>query len=192
MTSKEQAMYWRGLARRYHALGINVVPLGNDKRPVAIGVSKTGGLQRFRWEDWQTTRQEGRLFDALLEPAWWAEVRGVAAVCGNVSGNLVCFDFDHCPLKVVVQFLREFGLPDSYAWTVQTPGSGFHVWLRSASVDNINIAKGKVRRPVLELPEAWVELRWTGHYTALPGSHHPSGGVYSWAFSEPTGEPVTL
>ena len=192
MTNKEAAIHWRALARKYHTVGFNVVPLGNDKRPVAIGVSKAGGLTRFRWEDWQEVRQEGRLFDALLEPAWWAEVKGVAGVCGAVSGNLVCFDFDHCPMRVVVQFLREFGLPDTYPWTVQTPGGGYHVWIRSASPASINIPKGKVRRQVAELPDAWIELRWTGHYTALPGSHHPAGGVYSWAFSEPTQKPVTL
>lgn len=189
--TKEQAIHWRGLARKYHALGINIVPLGDDKRPVVIGVNKYGGLQRFRWEDWQTTRQEGRLFDALLEPAWWMEVRGIAAVCGAISGNLVCLDFDHCTNEIVSQFLRELGLPNNYAWTVKTPGGGYHIWLRSASA-NFDIPKGKVRRPVPGLVDAWVELRWTGHYTALPGSHHPTGGIYSWAFSQPTEAPMVL
>jgi hypothetical protein len=183
MNAKEAAIHWRTLARYYHSLGFNIVPLGNDKRPVVVGVGKTGGVLRFRWEDWESTKQEGRLFDALLEPAWWADVRGIAAISGPISGNLVCFDFDHCPEETLQGFMQKFSLPADYPWTVKTPGNGFHLWLRTQ--EPLDIPKGKERRPVAEVDGAFVELRWTGHYTALPGSHHPSGGVYEWLNEEP-------
>ena len=190
MSAKEVASHWRALARVYHTFGFNVVPLGADKRPVIVGVAKNGAAVRFKWEDWHMQRQEERFFDALLAPAWWTEARGVAAVCGPVSGNLACIDFDDCHQGVVEEFLRQVGLPPAYAWTVTTPGGGFHVWLRTTAP--LEIPKGKVRRPVIDLPHAFIEVRWTGHYAALPGSHHPAGGVYRWAFAQPDEAPATL
>lgn len=188
MTSKEQAMHWRGLARLFHAFGFNVVPLGPDKRPVVTGVSRSGAPARFAWNDWETLPQAGRLFDELLSPAWWADVRGVAAVCGPVSGNLVCFDFDDCHEGVVDEFLQRVGLPADYAWCVTTPGGGFHVWLRQA----VSVESGKLRRRVAGLPGGAIELRWRGHYTALPGSVHPDGGLYAWRFAAPDAAPVSV
>ena len=190
MTSKESAIYWRTLARKYHEFGFNIVPLGGDKRPVVVGVSKTGGAMRFRWEDWSEVKQDGKLFDAIMEPAWWSDVKGIAAVCGPVSGNLICFDFDHCEQSIVTQFLRTANLPESYPWTVATPGGGWHVWVRTATTPDL--AKGKVRRQVPDLPGAFVELRWTGHYTALPKSQHPTGNVYEWAFAVPSEGPAVV
>ena len=44
MNAKEMAIYWRTLARKYHGYGFNIVPLSGDKRPVIVGVGKTGGV----------------------------------------------------------------------------------------------------------------------------------------------------
>lgn len=192
MNSKEAATHWRGLARHYHAMGFNIVPLGNDKRPVITGVSRaTGKPLRFQWEDWATTRQDDKLFDAMLGPSWWADVRGVAAISGPVSGNLVCFDFDHCPETILRSMLDALSLPGDYPWRVKTPGGGFHLWVRVQTVDGMP-DKGKERRGVAGVDGGFVELRWTGHYTALPGSIHPAGGLYAWMGEQPEGEPWTL
>jgi hypothetical protein len=190
MNAKESSAAWRALARAYHAHGLNIVPLGADKRPMIIGVKKTGAPLRFFWEDWQDTPQNDKLFDKMLEPTWWAEVRGIAAICGPISNNLICFDFDHCPVTVLQQFLERMKLPADYPWAVATPGGGFHLWVRVATA--LQIEKGKQRRAVDGIDGAFVELRWTGHYTALPGSVHPSGGIYSWLHDEPKEPPWTL
>ena len=190
--AKEDAIHWRNLARQYHAYGFNVVPLGADKRPVVSGVSRTSGAPlRFRWEDWQTTKQQGKLFNEMLQPAWWADVRGVAGICGPVSGNLVCIDFDKFPDDTALKtMLAAFGLPDDYGWCARTPGNGWHIWIRVLD------ASSAVQKEVRNWPgvpvEALVEYRYTDHYTALPGSHHPSGGVYKWRNGAAPTEPPTL
>ena len=74
-------------------------------------------------------------------------------------------------------------------WIVDTPRGGFHVWARCAGLE---IEKGKFDRPALGLDGGYhIELRWTGHYAALPESHHPNG-VYQWHGDEPTAPPPAV
>jgi len=174
MTSKEAAIHWRALARKYHELGFNIVPLGSDKRPAITGVATNGKPYFFRWEDWQSTQQDDDLFKAILEPGYWAKVRGIAALCGPVSGYLFNGDGDHASLDLARKHLHLLGLPDDYAW-FNPSGSldGWHIWLicpdwqQTKSTVKWNARGGGI-----------VETRWTGAYTALPGSHHPSGNIY--------------
>lgn len=192
MNSKEASIQWRNLARFYHNFGFNIVPLGADKRPVVSGVSRTSGAPlRFRWEDWATMVQSEKLFNEMLQPAWWADVQGIAAICGNVSGKLLCLDFDHCPESTLRTMMNAIGLPHDYDWTVKTPGNGFHLWIRVAD-DSRMPEKGKERRGVEGHPDAFIELRWSGHYTALPGSMHPRGTKYEWLNKEPKEAPWIL
>ena len=185
--SIESAKQYRTLALAYRAWGFNLVPLGGDKRPVVTGVSPNGGLMRFRWDDWQQTRQAEEHWAQIKKHAWWTDVGGLGGVCGPVSGDLVCIDFDATPQKDVADFLAGAGLPADYAWTVTTPGGGAHVWLRCPGLE---IEKGKEDRPARVAGH--IELRWTGHYAALPGSVHPSGGVYRWCGPEPAEGPALV
>jgi hypothetical protein len=105
-----------------------------------------------------------------------------------VSGDLVCIDFDKTPEASLVEFLNRAGLSVNYSWTVKTPGGGAHVWVRCHGLE---IEKGKEDRPALD-GDGHIELRWTGHYAALPGSIHPSGGVYAWMHAEPTEKPAVV
>ena len=177
----------RDLARHYHSLGINIVPLGADKRPVITGVAPSGSPVRFRWEEWKEQRQSDMALRQILRPAWWSEVQGIAGVCGPVSGGLACIDFDKTSYEIVEAFLGTLGLDEGYAWQVRTPGGGWHVWLRYPP---LTMDVGKLRREARG--GGHVELRWAGHYTALPGSVHPSGGVYEWVGDEPEEGPVCL
>ena len=179
-----QAM--RELARTYHRVGFNIVPLGDDKRPVITGVSSSGKPLRFLWEQWQTEKQTEVLFKQILRPAWWTQVQGVAAVCGTVSGDLACIDFDATPWEAVAELLEKLELPPEYEWTVKTPGNGWHVWLYCTDLDG-RIETGKLRLPSPH--GGHIELRYTGHYAALPGSKHPNGGTYEFAFGEPSEGP---
>ena len=90
----ESAKHYRQLAQQYRAFGFNLVPLGEDKRPVVTGVSSSGGLMRFRWDDWQGAAQTDERWVQIKKHEWWKEVGGLAAVCGPISGDLLCIDFD--------------------------------------------------------------------------------------------------
>lgn len=189
----ESAKHYRQLAQQYRAFGFNLVPLGEDKRPVVTGVSSSGGLMRFRWDDWQGAAQTDERWVQIKKHEWWKEVGGLAAVCGPISGDLLCIDFDTpkgrtdlvFPFALVDQVLAALGLGGS-AWLVDSPRGGFHVWVRCPG---LQAEKGKYDRPAVGLPDGYhIELRWIGHYTALPGSQHPNG-MYKWHGDEPTAGP---
>lgn len=182
----ETAKEWRQRAEYYRSFGFNLVPLGNDKRPVITGINQFGAPSRFRWDDWQLIKQTDKLWKSIREPAYWTDVAGLGAVCGEVSGALVCIDFDATPETDVEAFLQHAELPPDYAWTVSTPGSGFHVWIYCPGLE---IDKGKLNRPSLS-GNGHIELRYTGHYAALPPSLHPSGNLYAWSFGEPSDHPA--
>ena len=182
----EQAQCMRQLAETYRAWGFNLVPLGADKRPVVTGVNAGGGVYRFRWEDWQTQPQTAKLWQGIRKPEWWTEVAGIAAVCGPVSGDLVCIDFDKTEFGSVDTFLSLLNL--SFLWVVDTPGGGWHVWLRCPG---LTLDKGKLDQPAAT-GNGHIELRHVGHYAALPGSAHPSGGTYAWHSAPPVGPPPTV
>lgn len=191
----ESAKQYRQLAQKYRRFGFNLVPLGDNKRPVSTGVAPHGGLMHFRWDDWQQTRQTDEHWTQIKKHSWWTDAAGLAAVCGPVSGNLVCVDFDTpkdrtdlvFPADLFQRFVDALELGGSL-WIVDTPRGGFHLWVRCPG---LSIEKGKLDRLALGAPEGFhIEVRWTGHYAALPQSHHPSG-MYAWRGDEPTdGPPV--
>ncbi len=184
----ETAKHYRQLAQKYRGYGFNLVPLGPDKRPAETGVSPSGSIMRFRWDDWQQTKQSDTHWALIKKHEWWVSVGGIAGVCGPVSGDLVCIDFDKTPEASLIEFLNRANLPVNYSWTVKTPGGGAHVWVRCHGLE---IEKGKEDRPALD-GDGHIELRWTGHYAALPGSIHPSGGIYEWMHTEPDEEPAVV
>lgn len=184
--SIETAKEWRQRAEHYRGFGFNLVPLGNDKRPVITGVNQFGAPSRFRWDDWQQVKQTDKLWKGIREPAYWVDVQGLGAVCGEISGGLACIDFDATPEADVAAFLAAAELPPDYAWTVSTPGHGFHVWVL---VPGLQLEKGKLNRPSLS-GNGHIELRYTGHYAALPPSMHPSGNLYTFANAEPLSLPA--
>lgn len=184
--SAENAKAMRQLADFYHQMGINIVPLGDDKRPVVTGIAPNGRPTRYAWEEWQTMPQSPALWPLIRKPAWWNEVQGIALVCGAVSGNLLLIDFDDC--APTSEFWQTLGLPDDYAWAYPTPGNGWHVWLTIDAPIDIN--KGKIDNPGKQGGK--VEIRWTGHYGAAPGSLHPSGTRYAWRAETPTERPATV
>ena len=194
--SVESAKEYRQLALKYRGYGFNLVPLGPDKRPAVTGVAPHGGLMRFRWDDWQQTKQIDALWAQIKKHEWWVDVGGLGGVCGPVSGDMVCIDFDTpkdrtdlvFPFELLERFLQGVGLTDSL-WIVNTPRGGYHVWARCAGLE---IEKGKFDRPALGMDGGYhIELRWTGHYAALPGSHHPNG-MYVWHGNEPSEGPPAI
>lgn len=192
----EHAQAMRALSDRFWRLGFNIVPLGKDKRPVITRVFN-GKPFRFVWKEWEETRQTEKLYRAVRSPAWWTDVSGVAGICGPVSDNAACIDFDPpkenpaavVPRSIIDAFLAALSLPSDYAWVVASPRQGWHVWVRCPG---LSIDKGKLDRPIAGLDDGFhAELRWQGHYAALPGSGH-ARGVYTWAHDEPVDAPAIV
>lgn len=188
LTPVENAKAMRQLADWYHEHGFNVLPLGDDKRPVVTGVSSNGRMMRFSWDEWQDKSQTTKLWRQIKAFAWWVDVHGVALICGPVAG-LALIDFDDCAPSA--EFWQTIGLPEDYPWAYPTPGNGWHVWIRIDG--DLQIDKGKLDNPGRN--GGSVELRWHGHYGAAPGSLHPNG-EYRWRTMPDDGPalvtPVTL
>jgi hypothetical protein len=183
---------WRTLATLYWELGFNIVPLGADKRPIVIGVADNGKALHWRWDDWQSRRQSAADLRQILRPAWWTQVRGIAGITG--INDLVCLDIDtngHDQLagQNLTTLLDQLP-PTCAAWTVSTPGSGRHLWVRCPG---LQLDKGRLNQPLRTAgPDDHAELRYTGHYAALPGSQHPNGGQYTWLGTQPTAPPASV
>lgn len=150
--------YLLGIAQTYHGLGFNVIPVGQNKRPMID--PNTGML--LEWSRFKDARQT--LNELARLP--WAEASGVAAICGPISNNLIVVDFDNMTNVDEVDCLLEMlSLPSNYLWVSQTAsGRGYHVFLRVAELPE----KNKYDRPGLN--GGHIELRGHGHYTILPFS----------------------
>ena len=164
------------LARVYHDLGINVLPVGRNKQLVRL----------MKWEHWQTACQS----DTDVGRMPFREALGVAAVSGAVSAPegacLACIDADKAPGKaVLLNLLGQLSLPPDYLWAVRTPGKGggWHVWAIVPGLAAALAKKGLDGSAFLKAPfpgADHIELRWEKVYTVLPGSTHPEGGCYTW------------
>src|SRR5665811_754224 len=166
----------RESALHYYRLGFNVVPTTKCKKPIGS------------WKAAQQRRQEAT---AVAGMTWNA---GVAAVCGPVSGDLLALDIDAAEDDAVcLAVLSAMGLPADYPWVVQTPGQGFHIWVRcpAAELEQQLGDKGKL---IGDLPGCkQVELRWTGCIAVLPPSLHPNGNRYAfWNGDGIPDEPPTM
>src|SRR5680860_83455 len=166
----------RELAIRYQRLGFNVVPTTKEKHPIG---------------SWKAAQEERQEETAVAGMTWDA---GVAAVCGPVSGDLLAIDIDKAENDAVCYAaLQAMGLPRDYPWTVQTPGQGFHIWVRcpAAELEQHLDGKGKL---IGDLPGCkQVELRWTGCIAVLPPSLHPNGNRYAfWNGDGIPDEPPTM
>lgn len=103
----------------------------------------------------------------------------------------MCIDFDHTGdnMSDVNALLAALGLPADYLWTVRS-GDGYHVWLRCADLV-LPGDKGKLVRPSKATGQN-IEIRYTGHYVALPPTLHPNGRTYAFLHSAPTEPPATV
>jgi hypothetical protein len=163
----------RTLALWYHKLGFNVLPTNDNKEPLV------------KWGQWRTQRQT--LADVEAMP--WARSRGIAAMCGAVSGGLVVVDFDkQIDRSAVDHFLVALDLSKDYSWLVQTPGGGWYVRLIVPDIPSDRT--GRLDRP--GKVGGHIELRYEGILAMLPPSIHSEGGQYIFVNTEPDGPPATV
>lgn len=156
-------------ARYYLSNGFSVVPVKPGAKSPAI-----------RWEEYQN-----RLPTEAEVRSWFAEhpERGIAVVCGNVSGGLIVFDFDGDAWREALDtFLDRFPKLRE-TWHVVTGSGKRHIWVRCPGLPS------DLTRLVRDLEpcgiRAKVELRANEHYVLAPPSGHPSGGFYRWVEPRP-------
>jgi hypothetical protein len=140
-------------ARRYHALGLNIIPIAHgEKKPI------------IKWERYQkervTVEQVEKWFGDPDQPV------NIAIVCGSISGNFVGLDFD-----TVENYDRFWGDGHSkieQETVVVNTARGVHVWCRSQQ-----------RTPKFPV-EGLLDVQGEGGYILAPPSLHPSGASYKF------------
>lgn len=103
MTISEQAF-------AYHVKGYNVLPVGDDKRPVVK-----------QWKKWQTETQSD---EQVLEWFTIANIYNVAIITGKISGITVIDIDNKNGTEHAEEMLKKF--PETY--TVRTPSGGYHLY----------------------------------------------------------------
>ncbi len=104
----------------YYNLELSIIPLGYQKKTPAIGI------KRKKYHSTQPTPDEIK--------KWYEKglFQNIGVITGNVSDNLICFDFDYpeifSKLELDITELIKKG-----AWVVMTPKEmgRYHVYFRS-------------------------------------------------------------
>ena len=135
-------------ALRYHALGFCVIPVKPGTK-----------IPACRWKQFQEHRPtESDLRNWFGDP----NSHGLAVVLGDVSGGLVCRDFDE--QAAYGRWRKKHLVLARTLPTVETH-RGWHVYCRSDICQIIDLGDG--------------ELRGAG-VCVLPPTVHPDGGRYRW------------
>ena len=148
------------VARQYAAdFGISVIPIRPDdrKRPALAA--------------WKPYQERCATDDELARWFGQGADRGIAGVCGRVSGGLIIVDIDDAVLAE--RFLEaNVGLRES-TLCVRTGGGNLHVYLRAPRAP----PKFSLRRGPAPLP---IDVQGEGAYVVMPPSRHASGQRYAW------------
>lgn len=163
----------RDTARAASAAGISVVPPAEDgtKRPLG------------QWAAYQAAAPSADQLDA-----WYAGDgrSGVGFVCGAVSGNLECLEFeDRETLSAFVAAADAVGLGElvnfvTGGYCEATPGGGYH-WLYRCDEITGNTKLARRVDPGTGEIAVLIETRGEGGYVIVAptnGKVHPTGGRY--------------
>ena len=141
----------------YNENKANVVPIkAGTKRPLG------------RWKKWQKDQQTVEHISSMD----WNDATGLAVI--NGPGGWHSIDIDECEdEQFVLRLLDELGLSHEYPWVVKSP-NGFHIWVQSEEdPDGVSIETHEATEACKQ-----IEIRWSGGYTIIPHSLHPSGDRY--------------
>ena len=145
-------------ALEYYQMGFSIIPIRlGTKKPACRG-----------WKSWQLRRPDEAQLRRWLRRD---NAKGLAVILGDVSGCLICRDFDDMTAyedwaAIHPEFAQR--LP-----TVETGRPGRHVYCR-ADVDQIRAAS-RSNGSIVKFQDG--ELRGGG-YCLLPPSRHPNGHAY--------------
>ncbi len=138
-------------AALYNSYGLAVLPVKKDKSPL-LSDTWSGGIS----------------------PAKFGNAYGIGIVCGDVSENLECLDFDNHfgdAKQRVADFIKQCDIFINYPFVVvRTGGGGYHILYRCSEIGgNQKLA----RKPLLQpdgttRPDAVIETRGQGGYIVAP------------------------
>lgn len=142
-------------AKEYLKAQLSVIPTKEDKRPALP-----------TWTPYQSQRIKEDEVEALFSGS---NVKGLAIICGAISGGLEVIDVDtkHDTTGSLWEELRaliEDNLPELYSRLViaQTKSGGYHIYYRCSSIaGNLKLSTKKNR-------EVLVETRGEGGYVIAP------------------------
>ena len=142
-------------AKEYLSYQLSVIPTKEDKTPALPS-----------WKPYQTTRLKEEEVAGLFTGA---NVRGIAIICGAISGGLEVIDVDtkHDTTGTLWDEFRtliEDNLPELYSSLViaQTKSGGYHIYYRGSQVDRNLKLSTKLNKEVL------IETRGEGGYVIAP------------------------
>ena len=142
-------------AKEYLKAQLSVIPTKEDKLPALS-----------TWKPYQTDRIKEDEVEALFSGG---SVKGLAIICGAISGNLEVIDVDtkHDTTGSLWEELRgliEDNLPELYNRLViaQTKSGGYHIYYRCSSIANNLKLSTKINKEVL------IETRGEGGYVVAP------------------------
>ena len=149
--------------------GISIVPPRNDGTKAPIG-------------RWHTYQEQWPTLDEITQ--WYTDtsITGIGVVCGQVSGNLECIDFDRKEAyEEFVDRAQLAGLSELVdriedGYLESTPKGMHWLWRCSEISHNVKLANN-------DQDETLIEIRGEGGYVIVAPT---SGTVH------PTGEPYTL
>jgi hypothetical protein len=164
------------IALGYLRRGWSVIPLKPGKRNLSL--RKKPNL--LSWKPFQKNRAtENQIRQWFTQP----EEAGIAIVLGDVSGSLICRDFDK--VESYHNWAAKHPALAAILPTVKT-GRGWHVYCRSVvSIADLRARGELAAKGIYKLLDG--EFRIDGGYVVLPPSLHPNGHRYEWTV-EPTDE----
>jgi hypothetical protein len=147
-------------ALTYHDLGLSIIPINPSSKKAAC-----------RWKAFQKSRPS----ESQIRQWFGDDDRhAIAAVMGEVSGGVICRDFDD--LSAYERWSRQYPDLSCTLPTADTPRPGKHVYCR-ADVNQIRQVS-KSGGAILTFTDG--ELRGDGGYCLLPPSTLPSKPQYTW------------
>lgn len=165
------------IARPWHTMGLNILPIGSQKMPLTPN-----------WGTWQQQRQTENDIAQLFDQNG---IEGLGCIMGGGGADLRCIDIDQCSdIMVVYKILQAMGLPETYPWTAQSGShNGYHIYFRCEETQGEPISRSD-KGVVTGIPKSsddvfdHLELRWKKCFTVLPPSLHPSGHRYRFLTDE--------
>jgi len=135
---------------RYYQLGLSIFPLRYKSKSPPKGI---------KWSQYQSVKPPSQQISVWLSTGYFWNI---AVICGNISNNLVCFDFDD-PTILTDIIPNPMDLTKKIvlgAWVVKSP-RGYHIYLRSDKQVNFTRLVSKSKK---------LELRGNKTFVVLPPS----------------------
>lgn len=148
--------------------------------PQSWTLTPTNGNKRSYRKGWQTEPPLSREQIALEITS--GKAQGVGLRAGQNSGGILCIDFDgHSALDKWLELSGNTEPPLTVGWTSGKPGR----WQLALLVpleqwDEIATKKIPTAWDDKGKPTEYLEIRWDGCQSVLPGSVHPQTGSYNW------------